>query len=235
MQNVFLINVTGQDRRGQADLRMVDGQIQRLLGAVSKDTWIFVVGSHGLSFGEHDPSQTGERACSEALWQENLAVPLIAYRPRNNDPVSDLRTVQTQDLVPTLLDLMEADLRIGVDGGELFEVFHRPSPEGGSPAIAETADGAQKVLRSGDWKVRWQQEPTALQLYNLVLDPGETQDVSSQFPDLAADLAQGLSGVDWPAPPDGWDAPEEPEPIEGDPLLAPDVETGMELELDTEK
>jgi arylsulfatase A-like enzyme len=219
----------------QADLRLVDGQIQRLLGSVSKDTWVFVVGSHGLSFGEHDPAQTSERASTEALWQENLAVPLIAYRPRNNDPASQLRTVQTQDLVPTLLDLMDADLRIGVDGDELFEVFHRPSPEAGSPAIAETADGSQKALRSGEWKVRWQQEPTALQLYNLVLDPGETQDVAAQFPNQAADLAQGLSGVDWPAPPDGWDAPEEPEPSEEDPLLDLEMETEMELEPETEK
>ena len=107
----------------QADLLLVDGQIERLVTAVPKDTWIFVVGSHGISFGEHLPGQESERELTQGLWQESLAVPLIVYRPRNNQPASVLRTVQTADLVPTLLDLMEADLRIGVDGEELFEIF----------------------------------------------------------------------------------------------------------------
>ncbi|MFT5583913.1 MAG: hypothetical protein ACI9VR_001497 [Cognaticolwellia sp.] len=204
-----------------ADLRLVDAQLHRLVEAVSEDTWVFVLGSHGISFGEHDPAQTSERVSSEALWQENLAVPLIVYRPRNNQPASVLRTVQTEDLAPTLLDLMEADLRIGMDGEELFEIFHRPSPKSEPPAVAEMADGSQKTLRSGEWKLHWQQEPAELRLYNLVLDPGERQDMAGEFPERAAAMAQDLPGVDWPAPPIAWDSPEEPEIIEELPEPAP--------------
>ena len=205
----------------QADLQLVDAQIERLVSAVSKDTWVIVVGSHGISFGEHNPEQLVDRRVERTLWQETLAVPLIVHRPRNNQPATVLRTVQTADIVPTLLDLMEAKLLIGVDGDELFEVFHRPSPGEEPPAVSELADGSRKALRSGEWKVIWQQQPPTLQLYNLVLDPSERQDMAGEQPHRAAALAQGLRGVDWPAPPEGWDAPEVPEPVPEPPAPPP--------------
>ena len=195
----------------QDDLSLVDAQIERLVSVVNEDTWIFVVGSHGISFGEHNPQQSKERAQEQALWQENLAVPLVVYRPRNNQPVRVERVVQTLDLVPTLLDLMEAKLLIGVDGEELFEAFHRPSPESLPPSVSELPDGSQKALRSAEWKVLWQQDPAVLHLYNLDEDPGETQNLVAELPDRAAALAQDLPGVSWPEPSEGWDEPSEPE------------------------
>lgn len=206
----------------QQDLRLVDTQLKRLTDSVDSDTWVMVVGSHGLSFGEHDPEQSQERATPNTLWQENLEVPLIVHRPRNNRPASVLRPVQTEDLVPTLLDLMEAKLLIGVDGEVLFEVFSRAAPDGQEAVVSELADGSQKVARQGEWKVAWHAEPGRLELYNLMLDPDEKEDLSERFPERAAAMAQHLPGVNWPAPPEGWDAP--PQEKAGDPDAEPATE-----------
>ncbi|MED5369586.1 MAG: sulfatase-like hydrolase/transferase [Myxococcota bacterium] len=187
-------------RSYQEDLQELDRQLGRLVEAAPQDAWIVVAGSHGLSLGEHPGG--GQRVAGKGLWEEDLAVPLIIRRPRNNHPATVVRRVQTADLLPTMLDVLETNMLTGTDGEVLFEVFHRPAPAEPSIALAEMPDLSGTSVQRLEWKAVWRADSDSLHLYNIALDPGETQDFAGEQPRIAAEIAQHMRLVDWPAPPE---------------------------------
>ncbi|MBL8896062.1 MAG: sulfatase-like hydrolase/transferase [Planctomycetes bacterium] len=141
-----------------------------------------VVGDHGQAFGEH-PRNVGH---SFFLYEENLRVPLCFAVAGLDLPAAEIPGVASHvDLLPTLLDLLGAEERASaMDGRSLLR-----EQEGAALFFADY--GLPLIgLREGRWK--WIQELSSgrSELYDLVLDPGEQQDLGAAEPARCADFAR---------------------------------------------
>lgn len=208
-------------------LTEVDTALGALLEAAGKDTWVVLTADVGLNLGEHgrDPSTPGawrERHGGD-LYQEQLGVPLLVFRPRNLRPHTIPRPVSTMDVLPTVLDLVELRALEGLDGRVLPEPFGRVAPEEEQPIASQLLDPAALAVRVGPWKLV--ERGGERSLYNLVLDPGESQDLAAQEPAQVAALSAQLPGRPRPPPavgPQQGAPPEVPTELPpGDPALAP--------------
>ena len=179
----------------QSDLEYIDTQLARLATQVPDDAWLVVAGTYGVSLGEHEAIETVE--ASGALWQENVRVPILVHRPRNLKPVTVLRNVRTSDVMPTLVELIGQDMRVGTTGRRLDEVF----------GLGGESD--EMILSTSTWPVedaavvRWQQYALhhaggELALYDLGVDPGETKDIADDHPDITQKMSWALPGFERP-------------------------------------
>jgi len=197
--------MTHEDRYGDqfverpydAELAYVDEQIGRLLLTLKESgaleyTIIVVVGDHGESLGEH-----GELAHSMTIYDATLRVPLLVVSPGESKPGHRVaEPVSLVDLTPTLLDLLGLRPLPQVSGRSL-----RPALRGESltavPCYAETDEpyhaGHWSPLRgliTGPWK--YIRSPRA-ELYNLLTDPHEIQNLADESPEQIQELEEELT------------------------------------------
>ena len=176
-------------------LTQIDTELARLRRELNKDTWMVVTGTHGNGL-EHSDGQAD-------LWQENLHVPLIVYRPYNLKPLRIERAVSTLDLLSTLLGITESGVvpRIRLDGGALEEAIGRSSPTEHVSVLSEGPKG--RAIRRDQHKLIVDREGNK-QLFDLRQDPGEESDLSTSLPDVVAHLSRefcpyyGVCGVELP-------------------------------------
>jgi arylsulfatase len=135
--------------------------------------------------------------------QGGIQVPAVIKLPgnmanaggRNND------LTHVMDLMPTFLSVAESDYPDEYNGESIVPLQGKsllPLLTGESSGTLEprelgwTAYGMD-AYRKGNWKVLRLPEPYGngdWQLYDLAADPGELNDLSSEFPDLAGELAR---------------------------------------------
>lgn len=171
---------SGKLARYDGEVRFVDdrlGEIVKLIDGSSRGSrtlWL-VHGSHGEAFGEH-----GKRGHGEEVYDENIAVPLVAMAPWASPGRYETDAVSTLDIVPTLLDYAGAS-RDGVAGVSLREIIE------GKLAFERAPVSAHAGRRSCviDWplkllvKKRKEGAPRLL-LFDLQSDPDERRDVSDE-------------------------------------------------------
>ena len=106
------------------------------------------------------------------------------------ETVETVQTIDGKSFVPLL---MEEEIEAGVPNAPKEEVrplfWHYPNewgPEG--PGI-----GASSAVRKGDWKFIYFHADSRMELYNLRLDIGETNNLVAQQPDKVQELARVLT------------------------------------------
>ncbi|MEM6411706.1 MAG: sulfatase/phosphatase domain-containing protein, partial [Pseudomonadota bacterium] len=119
--------------------------------------------------------------------------------------VNHTSIVTAVDLLPTFAEVGGATLPSGFvsDGQSLVSLFkgntenyHRNKPmfwEWRSPVRSERA--SMLAVRDGDWKLFVHQHDGRVELYNLEVDEGETQNIASQYPERVETLRQ--LALDW--------------------------------------
>ncbi len=147
-------------------------------------------------------SAGGLRGRKGSYYEGGFRVPGLVRWPGKIAPgsVSD-RVTGFEDWLPTLLELIGERERIpaGIDGIS-FAPTLRGEKQPPRPFLYREAPGygGQQCVRVGDWKaIRTRLnpnksvatvEPTAIEIYDLATDPGETRDVAGQHPDIVAQL-----------------------------------------------
>lgn len=205
-----------QVRRYLGEIRKDDEAIGRILEQVARlgltsKTLIVVTADHGEALSEaHDwvavdvarGVHSGRFTHLSTMWEEAARVPIVFSLP-GVIPVSSRATqpVQTTDILPTLLDVLGVEIPKNVDGFSLKPLFSK----GVVPQRAALIEGrgATSVIE-GQWHYI-QRSPVArhlqlgairveksLELYDLLSDPGERQDVSLQHPEIVARLKNEL-------------------------------------------
>ncbi|GGF40751.1 sulfatase [Echinicola rosea] len=185
---------------------------------------IFTSDHGGVSSGDNfSTSNLPLRGGKGYQWEGGLRVPFFIKVPKAiggtiESPASNI------DFLPTLVELTggdPADLK-GVEGVSLVPAmegkkmksrdffWHYPhyGNQGGDPSA---------IIRSGDWKLIYYWENKQAELYNLVTDPYEQEDVARSHGKMVKKLTQKLFGylerhqASYPYPDPAYDASKEAE------------------------
>jgi arylsulfatase A-like enzyme len=171
-------------------LRETDRHLGRLFEAVrraglERDTLIVVVGDHGQSFGyPHDSYMQGQ-----TVYEEDVHVPLLVWSPRLYRSGLRSKTIGSHvDLAPTIAALTEVPAAPDWQGRSLFDTARMPRAYF---YVAE--DRFTLGVREHNWKYIFNLREGVEELYDLVRDPTEQQNLARAEPERAARLRQRLA------------------------------------------
>jgi len=175
------------------------------LGLAEDTIVIFMSDNGGLSTSEgHPTSNLPLRAGKGWIYEGGIREPMIIRWPGMTEPASTCSVpVTSTDFYPTILELVGLSARPEQhsDGVSLLPLledqstlerealfWHYPhyGNQGGAPAGA---------VRAGKWKLIEWYEDGKLELFDLTTDLGERHDLSTEHPELVADLHARL--IDW--------------------------------------
>jgi arylsulfatase A-like enzyme len=188
--------------------------VERLKGlGLDRKTLLVFTGDHGEEFYEHGRSFHGQSVYGE---QNNM--PLVVWGPGVVPAGATVdQTVQTVDLMPTLLELSRLPVPQGVQGHSLVPLLSgggsgergtvRASASNSRPAISEKAetkhsggppprDTASEAVIDGGWKLihntKRPDGKAEFELFDHAKDPLDAHDVSAAHPDQVARLTKML-------------------------------------------
>ena len=181
------------------EIAYMDACIQTIFTALEAkgilDETIVVVNSdHGETLYDHE--------CyfdHHGLYDPTLFVPLIIRYPRSLPAGKKVRGFNLlQDLMPTLMELMDLDPGIDFDGKSLMRLIRgEESSFAGEFYITECAWMRKHGWRTPEWKLIVALEPDfhskpPVELYNLVEDPFENRNLAEREPEVTALLTQRM-------------------------------------------
>jgi arylsulfatase A-like enzyme len=168
--------------------KLLDGLRER---GLYDDLTIVVTSDHGEEFNDHGGFWHGT-----TLYDEQLRVPLLVKLPQSRRGGTVVRHwVQSIDLMPTLLKLVEAPVPDGVQGGDLFTgtdvVYAEESHEGNVLESVRELDGTDehKLITANRGNPRGLQP---VELYRVDLDPGERENLAGASPDRVRMVTKSL-------------------------------------------
>jgi arylsulfatase A-like enzyme len=170
---------------------LIADEIERL--GMRERTLVVVTSDHGEGRGDH-----GEESHSFFVYDSTIHVPLIFWGadavPRGQR-VSGL--VRLVDVAPTLLDLVGAPLPAGMQGVSLRPLLQNPGLDLALTGYGESIEPASnfgastlRFIRLGRWKYIHKLEP---ELYDVVADPAEVDNLADRHPERLAELRARLT------------------------------------------
>ena len=177
------------------EVRFVDyyiGLIRRYLAlkGLQEKTLFIITSDHGEEFGEH-----GHSYHAKHLYQEVLRVPLIISSPALIPSGLSIPTqVRSIDMVPTILQLLGIPPLAQHQGESLIPLLNLASaPE--RPALSQIGEGnpAEKKnelisFNTGNYKLIWDKQTDTKELYHLVTDPQEKNNIADEEKEKCRDL-----------------------------------------------
>ena len=152
---------------------------------------IVVTSDHGEEFNEHGGFWHGT-----TLYDEQVRVPLFVKLPENRRGGTVVRHwVQSIDLMPTVLKLLEVPIPEGVQGGDVFTgtdlIYAEESHEGNVLESVRELDGTDeyKLITAN------RDNPRGLapvELYRVDVDPAEQENLAGDSPDRVRMVAKTL-------------------------------------------
>jgi arylsulfatase A-like enzyme/tetratricopeptide (TPR) repeat protein len=187
-----------RDRPYAGEIAYVDFQIGRLLQwldtkGIADRTIVVAIGDHGESLNEH-----GEATHGLFIYDATVRVPFLIRAPY--DTMRGKRvsgTVRTEDVMPTVLDLVGKRVPDGVQGRSLVPLMTGQSAALELDTYSESLYARHhfgwselKSLRSGRFKYISATRP---ELYDLERDPGEKRNLYEERRPLADRMAAELT------------------------------------------
>lgn len=198
----------------------LDRDVGRLLAllqelGLDEKTIVFFASDNGPhKEGGYDPefnhSRGPLRGIKRAMYDGGIRVPFIVRWPGVIKPgVVSEEVVWFADFLPTAAALAGAKAPAKLDGVNLLPHLRNPARpvKRRAPLYWEFFEGGFKqALREGDWKLVNNGAGKPLELYNLRLDLGETNNLAAQFPKVLKRLEPWLAKSrvdtpDWPVSP----------------------------------
>ena len=211
-----------------AGIRQLDTELGRLFRGLralglEDETLLVITSDHGEEFMEH-----GRVDHFLPTWQEVLRVPLLLRGPGLPVGLRVESPVSLVDLAPTILGQVGVPAPAPLDGLDLAPLWE--AEEDTARAVqsvfeerflyGEAAGGltydlvvrgyfpVYRSVRRGRHKLVYESGGGTWKLYDLTVDPGETQDRSAELPEVAAALREEMQGRYERFTPDELDAPE---------------------------
>lgn len=173
----------------------VDAQAGRVFAALdqlglAQNTIVVVWGDHGFMLGEH---AIWGKHC---LYERALRSPLMIRVPGLAQPgrISGA-IVETVDIFPTLVDVCGLAVPAGLDGRSLRPQLSNPAAKSTKPALSFWTNG-QQTIRDDHWRLiahaAEQGASPATELFDVVVDPDEAHNVSTDHVRVVAELLARL-------------------------------------------
>lgn len=172
-----------------AAVTCMDEEIGKLLQALddtgqTKNTIVMFLSDNGGSGNGGNAPLKGSKG---TMWEGGLRVPFLIRWPGRVPPgrVTD-EFLTSLEIMPTLLSATGAALPASVklDGFDMLPVLRGEQPSPRTEMFWQRR--SDKAARVGDWK--WVDSAKGQGLFDLRTDLGETKDLSSQQPEVAAKL-----------------------------------------------
>lgn len=171
-------------------IEFIDEQIGRLLALMSPATVIMFTSDHGEAFGEH-----GSFFHQPALYMENVHVPLVLYDPDGPRGQVEKSSVRHIDIAPTFLDIAGVPAQDNLEGISLLAIDRRSAKDREAVSAVDFRQQRERLasLRKQGWTAiaRLKQDSLEIlnsELYNYFDDPGETNNLAGEYPDLLGEL-----------------------------------------------
>ena len=152
-------------------------------GLFERDFLVVVTSDHGEEFGER-----GGVLHRGLLYDEFIRVPLIMVGSRVPAGLVRDDIVSSVDIAPTMLAYAGIDIPESMQGHDLFARRRRAAL--GERTFAQLRD-RRYAVREKRWKLI--EEPNAVELYDLLADPGETDNLAQENPEKVSELRQALA------------------------------------------
>jgi len=155
---------------------------------IEEETLVVITADHGETLYDHD--------CyfdHHGIYDPTLVIPLIFRYPGKVPAGTRFSDIcQMKDIMPTILQLMGIKTKIKFDGRSLLPLMkgkpRKPEPEF---YISECTWMRKHGWRTPEWKLIHALEPDLhfkpeVELYNLILDPEENNNVAEKEPEVVA-------------------------------------------------
>lgn len=174
-------------------IKELDGYIKETVSRIidsklKKNTVIIITSDHGEEFMEHGQLEHGKN-----LYDTSVKVPLIFYIPGYDNVELDT-IAQSVDILPSLLTILGITYPTETDGKDLFT-----SRSDTIYVIAEKTIDSIKTIRDGRWKLFINTKTgrgVPSELYDIISDPNETNNVIFLHPDIVKRLIDALSKIE---------------------------------------
>jgi len=185
-----------------AEVSCIDAQIGMIIKSLQKfnllgDTVVLISADHGELLGEHNFIGHGQ-------WLKDplLHVPLIMYAPgyfKEGKRIASF--VEEVDIAPTILDIGKTSSTLQCDGRSLLDILngrewnkHYIYAEVYKPSL----NTYRICYRTDEYKLVWMSATNKFELYHLLTDPGEKEDIAEKFPEASKKLQKELIALAGP-------------------------------------
>jgi len=187
------------DAQYDGAIAYMDACIQVIFNAIDalglrEDTIVILNGDHGEILYEHECWYD-----HHGLYEGNLHVPLMIRYPSKLPAGTRVNGFnQHKDLVPTLLDLADIEVDVPFDGRSLIPLLRGDVASYDSGFyITECTWMRKHGWRTPQWKLIVALEPDfhfkpEVELYNLIEDPDELENIAEANPEVVAMLRQRM-------------------------------------------
>ena len=180
-----------------AEIRQLDNNIGMFFAAMESrgllgDTVVIVTSDHGEEFLDHGGVLHGQ-----TLYDELVRIPLIMAGPGVPEGKSVEQQVQAIDVMPTILDLCGVEIPSAAQGRSLVPLIREQDPEWTEVAFIEAdwrnrKHDIKRAIRTGRYKLYYDRLSGSEELYDLVADPGEKNNILKMRPEIADQLRKQL-------------------------------------------
>lgn len=167
-----------------AEIRQFDDILAGLIGfidesGIGEETLLVITADHGEEFYEH-----GSVLHGRTFYQEVIAVPLIVKGPGVPGGVRFEEPVSSIDVAPTVLEYLGLAAGDGMDGVDLARFWDAEESAPADRLLFAEADHMNaepdmyRMVRRNRYKLCFDRVSEEVSLFDLSLDPGETNDLS---------------------------------------------------------
>ncbi|AQT67449.1 Choline-sulfatase [Anaerohalosphaera lusitana] len=190
------------------------GRLRKLLRelGIEEDTMLWFCSDNGPEGrkGQAPGSTGGLRGRKRSLYEGGIRVPgLLEWPARVKEAHAVKAPCCTSDYMPTVMDAVGGTVKKGpepVDGVSLLDMINGKTDERGEPIAFEIR---RQVALIGDrYKLYSRNEGEDYELYDILTDPSESEDITEKHPDAAQEMiakldkwrrscAESLAGKDY--------------------------------------
>ncbi len=201
-----------EEQHWYGSITAMDDQIGRLRNELKKlnisdNTIVWFCSDNGPSYVHNFNSAGPYRGKKSELYEGGIIVPSIIEWPAKWKTPKEINTpIVTSDFYPTLLDLLKIEMQDQpiLDGENVMDILNdeksrRINPIGFRSPLPnrlnkqEVQDAEQWALIGNQYKLISVDNGVTYQLYDLINDGSETEDLSSKFPAVKKDFLNRLN------------------------------------------